>query len=122
MLNGIRCLFYSIYKIAKYNYGEEGGANASFIILSFLFSINLISILGLFLKLFFDIYTISLISWMFIWIIALIINYIIFIYKMRYKEVVLYFEERKKKSLIRGVSTLLYICGTFGLFIFAAFI
>ena len=90
ILNGIKYLFYCMYKITSINYGKEGGAYASFIIVSILLSINIVSLIGFTSKLFFDKHSISLITLMLIFAISLLFNYMSIIYKLRYKDVILY--------------------------------
>lgn len=115
ILNGIKYLFYCMYKITSINYGKEGGAYASFIIVSILLSINIVSLIGFTSKLFFDKHSISLITLMLIFAISLLFNYMSIIYKLRYKDVILYFEERKKSRLIGVLKILAYVFISFGL-------
>lgn len=116
ILNGIKYLFYGIYKITSINYGKEGGAYASFVIVSILLSINAVTIIGSFNKLFFYNPNISLITLSLIFAISLLFNYMFIIYKLRYKSIVSYFEERKKKRIIGTVKILAYVFVSFGLF------
>jgi len=104
-----------MYKITSINYGKEGGAYASFIIVSILLSINIVSLIGFTSKLFFDKHSISLITLMLIFAISLLFNYMSIIYKLRYKDVILYFEERKKSRLIGVLKILAYVFISFGL-------
>jgi len=116
ILNGIKYLFYSIYKITSINYGKEGGAYASFIIVSILLSINTVTFIGFFSKLLFNNPNISLITLSLIFAVLLSANYMLIIYKLRYKSIISYFEGRKKKRIIGVVKILAYVFVSFGLF------
>jgi hypothetical protein len=114
ILNGIKYLFYSIYKITSINYGKEGGAYASYIVVSILLSINFVSLIGFICKLCFDKYNISLITLMLVFVISLFFNYMSIIYKLKYKDVISYFEERKESRVLGVLKVLAYVFISFG--------
>ncbi len=116
ILNGIKYLFYSTYKIALINYGKEGGAIASYIIVSILLSVNVVAIVGFLNKLIFSNPDISFIIFLSIFIISLFINYLLIMNKSKYKNIISSFEEEKKKIRFGTLKILTYIFISFVLF------
>jgi hypothetical protein len=117
ILRGIKYLFYSIYKITSINYGKEGGAYASFIIVSILLSINAITLFGIFNKLILKNPNISLVILCFLFVIMLIINYFILIRCLRYKNIISYYEGSQINKVAGVVRVLMYVFISLGLLI-----
>lgn len=117
LLRGIKYLFYSIYKITSINYGKEGGADASFIIVSILLSLNVITLFGLFNKLILKDPNFSLVLLVFIFAIILIINYFVLVRNLRFKIIVSYFEKSPKNKVAGVVGVLLYVFISLGLLV-----
>jgi hypothetical protein len=86
ILKALKYLFYFFYKITSINYGQEGGAYAAWIIISMFFSINALTLVGLFKKLMLRNSNISLLEMGIIFFLTLVMSFLIFIYTSRYKE------------------------------------
>lgn len=108
--------------MAIVNYGKKGGAHVSFHLISILLAINLVSFIGLISKLFFDVYTMSLITMMLSYSVSLSINYLIFLYKSRYKGVISYFEGQKQRRFFGAYKSLIFIMVTFIFFVMVVFL
>jgi hypothetical protein len=117
LLRGIKYLFYSIYKITSINYGKEGGAYASFIIVSILLSINALALFGIFNKLILENPNISLVLICLIFVIMLIINYFILIRCLRYKNIISYYEGSRINKVAGVVRVLMYVFISLGLLV-----
>lgn len=117
LLKGIKYLFFSIYKITSINYGKEGGAYASFVIVSILLSINAITFVGFFNKLILENSKISLLFLGFIFAVLLITNYFFLIHKLKYKSIISYFQTNQRKGIARILSILTYVFVSFLLFV-----
>lgn len=117
LLRGIKYLFYSIYKITSINYGKEGGAYASFIIVSILLSINAITLFGIFTKLVLKNPNISLVLLCSFFVIMLIINYFILIRYLRYKNIISYYEGSQINKVAGVVRVLMYVFISLGLLV-----
>ncbi len=117
ILNGIKYLFYSIYKITSINYGKDGGRDAALIIVSALFSLNAFTVVGLVGKSIFNKQDISLMTMSLIFLISLLSSFMLFFYRKKYKSIIRYFEEKKKKRIMGTLKILAYISISLGLFI-----
>ena len=117
LLNGIKYLFFSIYKITSVNYGKEGGAYASFVIVSILASINTITLLGLFNKLIFESPHISLLLLWLTFLALLICNYFFLIHRSKYKKIISSFEMRQTKNISATIKVLTYVIISFVLLV-----
>jgi hypothetical protein len=117
LLRGIKYLFYSIYEITSINYGKEGGAYASFIIVSILLSINALALFGIFNKLILENPNISLVLICLIFVIMLIINYFILIRCLRYKNIISYYEGSRINKVAGVVRVLMYVFISLGLLV-----
>ena len=117
LLRGIRYLFYCIYKITSINYGKEGGAIASFIIVSILLSINAITLFGVFNKLILKNPYISLVLLCLFFVIILIINYFVLVRNLGYKNIISYYEESQINKMTGMVSVLMYVLISLGLLV-----
>lgn len=116
ILKGIKYLLFSIYKIASINYGKEGGAYASFVIVTILMTINAIAIFGFFNKIFFANLNISLIQLSLMFSVLLIVNYFLLIHNGKYKSIISNYT--KKKNRVAGaLGILLYVVVSFTLLV-----
>jgi hypothetical protein len=115
IIRGIKYIFYSIYKITSINYGKEGGAYASFVIVSMLLSINAITIIGIFNKLILRRSNISMVLLGFLFFLILIIDYFILIRNLRYKKII--FEESQINKVNEVIRVLMYVIISLGLLI-----
>lgn len=117
LLKGIKYLFFSIYKITSINYGKEGGAYASFVIVSILVSINAITIFGLFNKLILESPHINLLLLCLTFLILLICNYFFLIHRSKYKKIISSFEMMQIKKIEGAIKVLTYVLISFGLLV-----
>jgi hypothetical protein len=113
ILKALKYLFYFFYKITSINYGKEGGVYAAFIIISIFFSINALTLVGLFKKLILRNYNISLLELGIIFFLMLGMSFLIFIFKSRYKELISDFETDLQKSKKRPILIAFYIVFSF---------
>lgn len=111
---GVEKLFSTLHSVFKVNYGDENSVNISFLILSFMYFLNIFSILSLIMNLIKVILSIDILS-IISGIIALVLCYFQFIYKSRYKWILQssYFIEDKKTKKKRKYGMLLFVIATF---------
>lgn len=117
LLKGIKYLFFSIYKIASINYGKEGGAYASFVIVSILESINVITLFELFNKLILESPHINLQLIFLTFLVMLIFNYFFLIHTSKYKKIISSYEMIQIKKIEGAIKVLTYVLFSFGLLV-----
>jgi|ERR1035437_6125180 hypothetical protein len=113
ILKAHKYLFYFFYKMTSVNYGREGGAHAAYIIISIFFSMNALTLIGLCKKLILKNFNISLLELSVIFVLMLVMSFLIFIYKSRYKKIVSDFNTYPQKDRKWSIMVVFYIIITF---------
>jgi hypothetical protein len=104
----IEYLFYILWRVSSINYGKDAGIYAAWIQVSILFSINVISLIGLIRKLCFSLDKASLLFLITVFIIMMVINYFYFVYDARYFRITTNSEFIKSKRISRFTFVLIY--------------
>lgn len=114
-------LFLFFYRLAKFNYGKEGGAYASVIIVSILMSMNVISLLTLLLRRFHSEFTVNLVDISIVFLFCLFVYYFHFIYNLKYQKFIRDTEDKGGFLFNYSLPALAFFVLSLGFLIFTFF-
>jgi len=120
IIQALNYLFYRIQKVCSINFGQDAGIDSTSFWVSGLLTSNVISLVIFFNKILFHDIKISIGFFAIVFIISLILCYFLFLYKAKYKQIILYYETKSGKDMKGTLCVIGYIFFSFLLFVIVA--